>query len=986
MIFLKKFIATGFKSFATKSEINFNHQMSGIVGPNGSGKSNIVDAIKWVLGEKSNKELRGKISEDIIFHGSKEHEPAKSAQITLIFDNSNHVLHIDSPEAIITRKLVKGKGSNEYYLNNEPCRLKDIQDIFLDTGLSKGSLGIISQGTVQWFVDAKPEERRTIFEDAAGIGLYTKKRNEANRTLEKTTENLNRISDITNELSNQLKKLQHQADKAKIYQAKHKELKQLDLTMLVKDLKYFTNKVKQVESDVQIAKDKLLVYEPNIKELTQSIQFAKQKQDIAEKNLDLLNSEFNNLIDQLNKLEIKKTSLNSSLQTDLNSENLTKRIDAYKALIQSTKFTIEDAKNNIAKLTDSTNTYQKIIDELINKRNLLKQNVESKNTQIVETRTKIKQLVDFMNSRNSLAIGVRTILENKKALTGICGTVSDFVNCDQKYRLMLDTALGKAASNVIVEKTLDAEAAVDFLKTNRAGKATFLPLETIKPKCLRPEHFEIIQNHDGYVDIANNLVNFDNKYANIYAYLLGNIIVAEDLQNAFVLSKLTYQLYKVITLDGDLISPGGAVTGGYSNKDNLVQIANPNETLNKLNQIYPRLTNEQLQLKSELDKVLADLNDISAKQSERKILISKYEETLRINDNQLVKYESDYQQLLKQNDIDNINDIKSNSISIDEEIAKLTARKNKVTEDLNINRNNRTIYKSQVNDYEQKLNEIRFQLDAARDIVSKYEVDLVKCKSIIESAKNHINVDYKMTIEFAMANYNNELPMSDQEARTAIEKLRDEIGRLGSINMDALNELNTNQERYDEMVKQQKDLQDAKTNIEKAINELDAKAEASFTATIDKVNQMLPDVFKYLFGGGTCKIEYTDPANVLTSGIDVTVAPFGKNVTRLSLLSGGEKSLVALSILFTILKFKAFPLVILDEAESALDPVNVERFANMVKSSSKQTQFAVITHRPGTMEKCDILYGATMQTKGVTSMYIVELSQAQQEYGSDKQE
>ena len=270
--------------------------------------------------------------------------------------------------------------------------------------------------------------------------------------------------------------------------------------------------------------------------------------------------------------------------------------------------------------------------------------------------------------------------------------------------------------------------------------------------------------------------------------------------------------------------------------------------------------------------------------------------------------------------------------------------------------------------------------------MAKHEGERVKCETVIENAKNKINQTYQMTIEFAMENYKDELPMSDQQARDAIMRLQAEITRLGPINMEALKELDANQERYDEMYKQQQELESAKSDIEAAIAELDKKAKEDFGRTIDKVNEMLPDVFKYLFGGGTCRVEYTDPENILTSGIDVTVAPFGKNVTRLSLLSGGEKSLVALSILFAILRIKSFPLIILDEAESALDPANVERFANIIRKASDKTQFIVITHRPGTMEKCDVLYGATMQTKGVTSVYHVELSEAQNNYSSDKPE
>ena len=984
MIFLKKIIINGFKSFATKTIIDFKHNMSGVVGPNGSGKSNIIDAIKWVLGEKSNKALRSKIGEDVIFHGSKEHNPAKMAEITLEFDNSNRALHYDNDTVSITRKLKKGEGINEYFINEEPCRLKDIQDIFLDTGLSKGSLGIISQGTVQWFVDAKPEERRTIFEDAAGIGLYTKKREDATKELEKTQENLNRIVDINNELDSTLRKIKKQAEKAKIYEEKTKTLKELDLTIMVKDLKYFTERLGIIQNDVITAKDKLQQFEPSLKELNQSISFEREKQDTADRNVERLSNELTKLVEEINKLEIRKSSLHSQFQLDLGSDNLDKKIEAFQNLISSTKFTIDDAKNNIQKLQDNITTYGEIITNLTQKRNQLNTQTNEQSNKLIETRTKIKQLVEMLDSNANVESGVKAIIENKLALTGICGIVKDFINVEQDYQTAIVTALGKHMQNIIVEKNIDAEHAVDFLKANRAGKATFLPLDTIRAKGLRPEHEEILQNREGYCGIACDLIKYDSQYDSAIRFLLGNIIIADNLNNAFNLSKLTYQLYKVITLDGELISPGGSITGGYINKNNLLNQLDSKKTLDELNKSYPLINDKFLELRNELEKTIADLNEISSKQSEKKILLSRYEEILRTNENLLLKYESDYQQLAKTNGIEQKEKSKWDENTIDVELAKLINKKNKVYEDLNVNRNSKAIYKSQLLDTEAKLNQVRFQVDESRDVVAKHQAEKVKCESIIENARNKINQTYHMTVEFAMENYVNELPMSDQQARDAIAKLQGEITRLGPINMEALNDLQSLQARYDEMSKQQKEIETAKEHIEEVIRNLDIKVRKDFDDTINKVNETLPEVFKYLLGGGTCHVEYTDPENILTSGIEVIVAPYGKNITRLSLLSGGEKSLVALSILFSILKIKNFPLVILDEAESALDPANVERFANMIQLASDSTQFLVITHRPGTMEKCDILFGATMQQKGVTSIYQVELSQAQNEFGSDE--
>jgi chromosome segregation protein len=321
---------------------------------------------------------------------------------------------------------------------------------------------------------------------------------------------------------------------------------------------------------------------------------------------------------------------------------------------------------------------------------------------------------------------------------------------------------------------------------------------------------------------------------------------------------------------------------------------------------------------------------------------------------------------------------------LEEEIAKLNTNKDKVTQSLNVSRQNKTIHKAKVDDLEAKLTELRFLIDKHRDTVAGHETEKVRCEAVIENARNKINQNYHMTIEYAIEHYNDELPMSDNQARETISKLQSEIDRLGSINMEAIEELEDKQKRYDELLEQQKELEKAKNDIVEAIRELDNKAKEDFTRTIDAVNNTLPNVFKYLFGGGTCRVEYVDPENVLTSGIDVTANPPGKNVVHLNLLSGGEKTLVALSILFAILKNKSFPLVILDEAESALDPANVERFGNIIHENSNKTQFVVITHRPGTMERCDVLFGATMQTKGVTSLFKVSLAQAKNEFSSDE--
>ncbi len=725
------------------------------------------------------------------------------------------------------------------------------------------------------------------------------------------------------------------------------------------------------------------MFEPSIKELTQSLNFAKSKQESADATFEALTLEQNKLIEQINKLEIKKSSINSRLQMDISSKDIKKRSSALLTLINGEKSVNEDAKYNMKNLEESINVYLETLNSLSEKKNKLTATCNELYNSIVETRTKIKHLVDELNNNSSMDIGTKNIIENRQALTGIKGLVRDFINVDEQYQIAINTALNKSFFNVVTEKNIDAENAINFLKSNKGGKATFLPIESIRPKSIRPEHLEIISNRDGYIGIASNLVNYDENYKNIVEFLLGNVIISHDLESGFVLSKLTYQMYRVVTLNGDLISPGGSVTGGYVNKTKITSQADPKKILDELNNQYPKINDQYIAAKSELEKLNAELNEINTKISEKKFLFSKYEETLKNSENKLIKYQSDYHQLIKENDMEDESE-KFDQKTIDEELAKLISKKNKIIEDLNIARNNKSIYKSQILDQENKLNEVRFQLDEARNTVLKHQAEKSKCESIIQNAKTKINQNYKMTVEFAASNFNDELPMSDKQARETIIKLQDDISRLGNINLDSLNELESNQKRYDEILIQKKDLETAKSDIEKIITRLDEKAKVDFSNCINKVNDLLPNMFKRLFGGGTCKVEYVDPQNILTSGLEVIAAPLGKKVTRLSLLSGGEKSLVALSILFSVLQIKNFPLIILDEAESALDPANVERFASIVKNSNENTQFIVITHRPGTMEKCDTLFGVTMQPKGISNIYKVELSQAQSRYASNE--
>jgi chromosome segregation protein len=590
--------------------------------------------------------LRGKTNEDVIFHGSKGHDKARYAEITLVFDNQHHLLHHEAKEVSVTRRLTRGTGNNEYFINEEPCRLKDIQEMFLDTGLSKGSLGIISQGTVQWFVEAKPEDRRTIFEDAAGIGLYTKKKEESNAQLARANDNLIRVTDIVNELGKDVRKLIKQAEKAQIYAQKHKELMHLDLTLLVKDLRYFKERLIKIDAQLNTARNELSVYEPDLKQIEQSLVFAREKAEIADQTIETLMQNLNEIIQEISTVELQKHSVQTKLQNDITSGNVEKKALAYRELITTSKFELEQLKERINKLQDEINTYSEVIEGLNTKRNTLTESNSKSAIKLAEIRMQVKAIQDEINSHSSIAIGPRTVIDYKQTLFGICGLVKDFVNVNKEYEPAILTVLGKNTQNVIVNDERDAKHAIDFLRRNKSGKATFLPISSIKSREIKPELLEALKTVTGYINIAVNLVQTDARFHHIMSFLLGNVIVCQDLESAHKASKITYQLYRVVTLDGDVVNAGGSIVGGYDRKS-IVQSIDLPKRLEELNSEFQTIDQQLNTDRLALENINTELGEITAKQNEKRIMQSRYEQTSKITQEQLYKYEMDYEQLSK---------------------------------------------------------------------------------------------------------------------------------------------------------------------------------------------------------------------------------------------------------------------------------------------------------------------------------------------------
>ncbi len=982
MVFLKKFKAIGFKSFANNVEINFNEDMVGIVGPNGSGKSNIVDAIKWVLGEKSNKNLRGKVSSDVIFHGSTEKEESPFAKISLYFNNESRRLDVDADEVKITRKLTRATLANEYFLNDNPCRLKDIHELFLDTGLAKGSLGIISQGTVQWFVETKAEDRRKIFEDAAGIGMYSKRKIEAVSQLNSATENLDRISDHVSLLERDLKKLEKQAEKAKEFATKQEQLKELDIIILVKDITFYQQKIDELSQSILTLKEDVKIHQKDVDILDNDVVDAKQKVNTSDTILDSLNDELSNLIEMINKLEIKRQAIETKAISDLSSDNTEKRINAYKQIITSLDFELSEAKAFLEKINNEMLEYEEIKKQKLVEKNVLLTEVSALSAKITDQKYTLKNIKDAIHNQFNNEFGVKSILDNRNVLPGIHGTLKTFLSTEEKYEKSILTALGRAANFIVVDKQDDAKYAIDFLKQNRAGRATFLPIDKIQPKSIKFEHETILNKVSGYISTAFSLIDCKDTYSNIFSSFLSRVLICENMDGAILSSKYTFSNYQTITLDGDVIAPGGAMSGGYSKKSLNFSI-NLEEKETALEGQIQSLEEQLIQKQMSMNEYDSVLSELGVKLQEKYILSIKYKDKIENSTTSLFKHKTELEQLdTSYSEIDK--KLNWTVSEIDEKLSIYSQKKDRVNQDININRHIKLTNKQTLDISETKLSEIRGLVNTLQYDLAKNEADFNKAKNIVFMAKERVNNDYAMTLEFAIANYNRELPISEEQARTTIITLRADLKRIGGVNMEAFNEMESKQKEFDLLSNQQKEMIEARDKIVATINDLDNKAKESFSTTINKVNESLPKIFKYLFGGGNCFVQYSNPDDILTSGIEIIANPPGKKITNLNLLSGGEKTLVALSILFAILTIHQFPLVILDEAESALDPANVERFGNIIKANSGKTQFLAITHRPGTMDKCEILYGATMQSKGITNMYKVSLAKAK-EYVANKE-
>ena len=978
-MYLKEIKANNFKSFAEPITIELTNGISGIVGPNGSGKSNVVDAVRWVLGEQSVKSLRGEgTMSDVIFSGSKSRKAANFASVTLVFDNTDKYLNIEYEEVEIKRTIYKS-GENEYFINNEKCRLKDILDLFMDTGASKESFNIISQGDVANILSGKAEDRRGIFEEAAGVLKYKKRKDEALRKLTKTHDNMTRVNDIIEELNNTLEPLKKQSEVAKVYLEKKEKLKNNEIALSVNDIEKYNFEYQFSKEKVQTLTD----------EIAKMLSLNSSKQAIIEK----IKNNIENLNNDLYKKQQELVKVTSDVERLQGEKNLISERSKYNAndvkvhdnilLLKEKLLGINNEISTLEIEIENENTNNNdIADKLNNIINDLKNLEKEKENLVSELNTNIHNittlkhrrdvLIDSIENNSSLPYSVKHVLNNPK-LNGIYNVVGKVIEFEEKYSDALEVALLSASSHIICENENNAKDAINYLKDNKLGRATFLPISVMKERNIDSESYNIIKNEKGFVDIASILVNFDIKYKNVILNLLGNIIVVENIDSANNIAKKINNRYRVVTLLGEVVNIGGSITGGSLKKSNIlsekyelenilkqIEVTNDNikELENKINEIDENYTNIEYEKKSILINVETNSSVLNNKKENlEELILSKNHLELELNNN--LNIVNNVISNEEEKVLDEYYSAKENQDKLNIEI-KQTLRQIEVQKEELLS--NESLLKDENSEYSKMQEELK-----------SHEIKISRLDVKLDNLLNILNEEYSITYEKAKEQYILDIPEDD--ARSLVTTLKREIKALGDVNVSSIEEEKKVSERFEFLTKQKEDLKKAEDMLLEIINEMDEVMRVNFTETFEKIKEAFTDTFKTLFGGGSAELRLTDPSDVLTTGIDIVALPPGKKLQHISLLSGGEKTLTAISLLFAILRVRPVPFCILDEVEAALDEVNVDNFGKYLKKYKGNTQFILITHKKKTMEYADILYGITMQESGVSKLVSVKLEE-----------
>ena len=974
-MYLKSIRAQGFKSFADKLDLEINPGITGIVGPNGSGKSNIVDAVRWVLGEQSVKSLRGQNNmTDCIFSGSESREAQKRAMVALVFDNSDHYLHSDFKEVEIKR-IVYSTGENEYYINNSRVRLKDITDMFIDSGAGANAFNIISQGNVTDIVNSKSSDRRVIFESAAGVLKYKKRKEESLKKLERTEENLMRIKLVIDELSKTVLPLKEQSVVAKKYLDIKGELESIDIALIAKDITDLNLEYSKVSEEVKALKEKLITLKDNVG-------------DTKLEKLRLRNIELEEVVNKKKEELLKITEDISNLNGEKKLTLERKKYEASKEVIDDNLIKLKESELNVNKnitvlereildIEASVNDQREKSEEVKNKLLVIKVKKSTSSNALMEANkakflleNKIEILENNILSAEAAPVSVRNILNNPR-IHGVHNTIGKLLDIPEKYVIATDIALGASSNYLVVDDDNVALSAIDFLKERKLGRATFYPLNVIKSKYVSSDIINDIRNINGYIGVLSDLVGYDKKYKNIVENRLGQVIVVDNERTLNIIGKLINYKYVVVSLDGEILHVGGSITGGTSKKNSML---NEKNELNKLKNDLQKLDIKIKELTEEVNNLSEDTLELE----ERENVLNKYivllNEELFNKRTNLSRLNEEHKSILSE--LEGINDLKSNKlddhlVNLMESINNLVKSKELIEKDIKVISKEKIEVNDEINILDKKLRDSNSSYNLVNNELKNKEVVSGKLEVKLDNLLEELNNSYNLTYESACGNYN--LEMDADIAREHVKNLKKELASLGNVNVGAIDEYERISKRYEFLNSQKYDLESASGELKDIIREMDDIMIDKFKNSFDSISKEFSKIFKMMFKGGKGELSLSNPDDLLNTGIDILAIPPGKKINSPLSLSGGEKALTAICLLFAMLEVKPSPFVILDEAEAALDEVNVDMFGKYLSEEKSRSQFIVITHKKRMMEYADSLYGITMQESGVSKIVSAKL-------------
>lgn len=1036
-MYLKRIEAVGFKSFATKTVINFDKGLTAIVGPNGSGKSNVSDSIRFVLGEQSMKSLRGGKMEDIIFAGTDHKKALNMAEVTIVLDNENRDLPLDYSEVSITRRVYRA-GGGEYLINGEKVRLKDVTDLIMDTGIGHDSLSMISQDHVKQVVEGKPEDRRLILEESAGILKYKSRKKEAVRKLGLTNENLRRVKDIVGELENQIEPLRIQAKSAKEYLEVKEKLSDLEIRLLAHDIKVDNDLLTELRTENDALTIKQLEFAKLVRDGEAKLEACTEQHTKYTNAIQDLQFELTNHTENVQKMRGEADVIIERLSNAGNNEaqlkgrklelenHLSQQQDEVKAVEMAAKdasrFLYEKKQGDkeayrvrhIAPLEEELRKAKSTYNELELAHNAFMKELAKINNQIQHetyqlssAKSQLGFLQDAKEYFAGFTEGAKQILRAKKLgkLQGIEGAVAELVVVPAEVETAMDILLGPISSQIVTKNAEHAKLGIQFLKENRFGRATFLPMNVIKSRKLHADLLNKARHIGGFVALASDALTFDEKYRAIIEGLVGHVVIAKNLDSANKMARAVGHRFRIVTLDGDVINPGGSMTGGAMHRKNSSSVLKQNQAIIKQKELVTRLEESILDLEvrkqdfqtqinlhqkdvlsakiaiDESQNKINEANEQSLRQSyELKIEVATLEANLQNQLNEIRRLNVECQKI--SDEINMINKTLENSDDTQAQLQKklqqleldiknLDREKEATTEKI---RNIRTLLVKLTEELKTIELETREARRLGADVNARINTltgSIAKMDFKMDLAIKKLESNYEMTFDYACLHY--PVRADVNSARTEVASLNNQLTRFGSVNIGAIDEFERVKERYDFLMNESSDLTEAANNLKASIDEMDTEMVTKFKETFNQVRIHYVDTFKQLFGGGEADLILSDPHDLLNTGVEIIARPPGTKLLTSNLLSGGQKALTSIAMLFAILKVRTIPFCILDEVEAALDEANVERYAKYLKQFSDQTQFIVITHRRGTMEESDILYGVTMQERGITTMVSVKM-------------